>query len=62
MYIPSTLYWDIQIMVKNAYFCVVKTKCNSFLHHLQVDCAVGDDFESFPEPYRLCSMSAYMSQ
>ena len=25
-YIPSTLYQDIQIMVKNAYFCVAKTK------------------------------------
>ncbi len=28
-YIPSMLYHDIQIMAKNAYFCVVKTKCDN---------------------------------
>ncbi len=28
-YIPSTLYQDIQIMIKNAYFCVAKMKCDN---------------------------------
>ena len=28
-YIPATLYQDIQIMVKNAYFCVAKAKCDN---------------------------------
>ena len=42
-YIPSTLYQDIQIMVKNAYFCVAKTKCDNpdgkfFLTLLGTDC------------------------
>ena len=27
-YIPTTLYWDIQIMIKNAYFCIAKAKCD----------------------------------
>src|SRR5258708_5660227 len=28
-YIPTTLYHNIQIIVKNAYFCVAKAKCNN---------------------------------
>ena len=28
-YIPAMLYWDIQIMIKNAYFYVVKMNCDN---------------------------------
>ncbi len=28
-YIPATLYHDIQIIVKNAYFCIAKAKCDN---------------------------------
>ncbi len=28
-FLPLPLYHDIQIMVKNAFFCVAKTKCNN---------------------------------